>query len=275
MKSLVEHLGSSLSGSESKIKQCITHGEYLSRYMPCGESKRWTICPYCHIEQVKREGLEAARELESNRKSLILNRLKSANLPSKYVDSKFNDLIAQNDVHAKHVDTCRRFARNFKKALASGSSLLLYGNSGTGKTHLAYSVVGEVIEQGYTTATVKAKAMLGEIKDQNDFKIEGTEHDKIMEYSKPDLLVIDELNGPILSDRNNIERIFDVVDERYNQTKCTILISNASFKKHETTINDLLCPRTRDRLIDNGGKLLAFEHDSWRRNEKKASFMFD
>ena len=276
MKTIQSMMIGSQSGSKNKELKCKTHGAYTSLLMNRGEyGPGWTECPRCTQEQREEEGRQDSLRIVRERKQLILKNLKAIHLPEKYIDAKFDDLTVASKEHARNIDICRRFARNFDRALAAGSCLVLYGNPGTGKTHLAFSIANEIIERDYAVASVDADSLLEEIKMNCNYKNDSTEHDKILEYSDPDLLIIDELNASILKDPKNLDRIFSLVNRRYNKVKCTILISNAAFRKGEISLNALMCERTRDRIIDNGGIMMPFSHTSWRRNKSQPTFMID
>ena len=276
IKTIQSMMTGSLSGSKTKDQACKTHGKYTSLLMNRGEyGPGWTECPGCTLDARDEEGKQDSLRIVRERKHLILKNLKAIHLPEKYIDAKFDDLKPESKEHERNIDICRRFARNFDRALSAGSCLVMYGNPGTGKTHLAFSIANEIIERDYAVASVDADSLLEEIKMNCNFKNDSTEHDKILEYSNPDLLIIDELNASILKDAKNLDRIFSLINRRYNKVKCTILISNASFKKGEVKLKDLMCPRTRDRIIDNGGIMMPFSHESWRRNNSQPTFMND
>ena len=56
--------------------------------------------------------------------------------------------------------------------------------------------------------------------------------------------------------------LFDVLNERYEKLKPSILLSNIPREQ----LGEYLGERVTDRLRENGGKMIPFDWDSHRRN---------
>jgi len=56
--------------------------------------------------------------------------------------------------------------------------------------------------------------------------------------------------------------MFDVLNERYEKRKPSILLSNIPPSELGTYLGD----RVTDRLREDGGKMIAFDWESYRRN---------
>ncbi len=67
---------------------------------------------------------------------------------------------------------------------------LIFGPPGVGKSHLAIGLGRKVVEQGHTVRFTTATALLSVL---GKAESEGNLGDKLIEYSKPRLLIIDEL----------------------------------------------------------------------------------
>ena len=74
--------------------------------------------------------------------------------------------------------------------IAHGENVLMFGPPGVGKSHLAIGLGRKVVEQGYTVRFTTATALLAVL---GKAESEGNLADKLTEYSKPRLLIIDEL----------------------------------------------------------------------------------
>ena len=74
--------------------------------------------------------------------------------------------------------------------IAHGENVLIFGPPGVGKSHLAIGLGRKVVEQGHTVRFTTATALLSVL---GKAESEGNLGDKLIEYSKPRLLIIDEL----------------------------------------------------------------------------------
>ena len=79
--------------------------------------------------------------------------------------------------------------------------------------------------------------------------------------SSPDLLILDEVGVQFGSDFEK-QILFDVLNERYEKLKPSILLSNIPGDQ----LADYLGERVTDRLRENGGKMIGFDWDSYWRN---------
>ncbi len=74
--------------------------------------------------------------------------------------------------------------------IAHGENVLMFGPPGVGKSHLAVGLGRKVVEQGYSVRFTTATSLLAAL---GKAESEGKLGDKLTEYSKPRLLIIDEL----------------------------------------------------------------------------------
>ncbi|WP_139031641.1 ATP-binding protein, partial [Candidatus Competibacter denitrificans] len=74
--------------------------------------------------------------------------------------------------------------------VANGDCLLLLGPPGVGKTHLAVALGSAAIQQGYSTLFTSAAALVANLAKAH---VEGRLEDRLTQWAKPKLLIIDEL----------------------------------------------------------------------------------
>jgi len=138
------------------------------------------------------------------------------------------------------------YGEDDEQCLISSECSIIFGNYGTGKTWLAYSVIKTLIDCGdYSDFELLTEVeLITTIKD--GFK-DNTANDRIERFKEVDLLVIDEM-GKSPDKEYSKSQIFEILNYRYNWIKRTILICNASEKKE---LQGILSPGIYDRYRGN------------------------
>ena len=103
-------------------------------------------------------------------------------------------------------------------------TLIILGNVGTGKTHLACGIIREC--GGFYRL---ASAVVEEIRRAKSFRSTETEADILYRYGQVNLLIIDEI-GRSIATADEQYMIYQIINERYNRKKSTVLISNMTKK---------------------------------------------
>lgn len=150
------------------------------------------------------------------------------------------------------------YAESFAACKRQGTTLFLLGNPGTGKNLLAACLCRDVVEQGYTALHTTAAKLIRRIREswRRDGDGEAT---ALATFTDPDLLVIDEV-GMQKGTEDEAIRLFDVINERYENMQPTAIISNLNAKD----LGRYLTVRTMDRLLENH-VLVPFTWESYRR----------
>ncbi|MFC2974652.1 ATP-binding protein [Azotobacter bryophylli] len=159
------------------------------------------------------------------------------------------------------LETCRQYVERFEEHYAAGRCLLLLGNVGTGKTHLASAMAQALIRQHLAAAVITtAGEVIRVAKEAMDRKAGYTERDVLNELAGFDLLVLDEVGAQAGTE---YERglLHEVIDRRYQSVLPTILISNLCAADLAKYIGD----RALDRLRQGGGLRAGFTWESLRR----------
>lgn len=113
-------------------------------------------------------------------------------------------------------------ARAFVQCVMGGGfqTLLLLGNAGTGKTHLACGIIREC--GGLYRL---APALVEQFRRAKSFTASETEADILDDYGRVRLLVIDEIGRGIAA-ADEQYMLYQIINERYNRRKSAVLISN-------------------------------------------------
>jgi len=145
--------------------------------------------------------------------------------------------------------------------LGSGFLVALIGTRGSGKTQLAVETMRVNADQGKRSRYGTATEFFIEIKSTYDRQTSRTEKEVLEEFSKPSLLVLDEIGRRSESEWEN-RLLFELLNRRYNALKDTLLISNQSPEEFANSIGSSLI----SRMIETGG-LINCTWPSYRQPE--------
>lgn len=254
----------SVVNAEVSTAACEIHGEYETRHIVYRETNRWTKCPECSEEKAERQ---RAQEFAEMRQEAARNKLERmvgyACLPPRFVGKTFDTYYAETEQQKAYLAKCQAYAANFPAHMVEGEGLMLLGTPGTGKTHLAVATLNEAIRTHkvpglYTTAA----RMFRRIKDTYG-KSEESESQAIQAFTAPKLLVLDEIGVSFGSDAE-LNYLFDVMNERYEQCLPTIIVSNVQ----PAELGQWMGERVVDRLRESS-KMMVFDWESARRTIAK------
>lgn len=113
---------------------------------------------------------------------------------------------------------CKDYAAQFGPR---SPSLYFYGDAGLGKTHLALSIAGQVLEQGYDVIYVSAQSAFSQLAQERREFVSGELFPSMMEA---DLLVLDDLGSEFI-DAFTLSRLYELVNSRMYR-RPTIYTSN-------------------------------------------------
>ena len=249
-------------GEESRT--CETHGEFTSVHSFLGGKDRWSGCPVCAEEESQRK---QAEELADNRRKAQQQRMERmlgyACLPPRFATKAFDTYRAETDEQKRVLRICREYAEGFQAHYDSGLNLLMLGSPGTGKTHLAVAILRDVIERHKVTGVYTSAARMFRRIKATFGSSEETETQAIEAYTTPALLVLDEIGVSYGSDAE-LNYLFDIMNERYEQCLPTIIVSNIQPDEMGAWMGD----RVVDRLRESS-RMMLFNWDSARRDIAK------
>ena len=241
-----------------------TDGKYCE-FEPLAGDTNGDVLDLAEFERQCRE--VSAREFandEAERKKRSLDAMMGrAAIPPRFVNRSLRNYTADTDGQKRALSVCQRYAATFTKdggAKENGTCLILAGNPGTGKTHLAAGVANYLLENGSTAVYSTAMTAIRAIRETWQNKTGKTESQVIQDFVKPDLLILDEIGVQHGTEAEKLH-LFDLINARYEAVKPTLIISNLELEAVEQFIGE----RAFDRLREGGGKAVSFNWGSSRK----------
>lgn len=241
--------------------KCHTRKEFEIELKGIKRCKVPVMCKCEKEKQEKEKELERKREqmkriASLKRNSLMDDKLKSCSFAS----------VTVTENNKRQVKVCKRYAETFKEMLAKNQGLLMYGDVGTGKTHLA-CCVGNYLMENLTT--VFATSLIKILQKAKSFKSEDDEAEFIARMNRADLLILDDLGAERSTDYA-LEVVYNVIDSRYRVGKPMIVTTNLTLAEMQET-QDLRYRRIYDRIFEVCYPL-EFTGKSWRMREAASRF---
>ena len=110
-----------------------------------------------------------------------------------------------------------------------------------------------------TAIFTSVSKMARRIREAKSFSADETESSVILAYSMPHLLILDEVGLQSGTDAES-RSMFDVINERYENRKPTLFLTNLDVAGFRTAIGE----RLFDRMKEDGGEVIAFTWSSRR-----------
>ena len=225
---------------------------------------RHESCPACKANQKTQQENdlenERKKEREYHKKRLFTAKMGRIGISKRHKECTFKSYKPANETAEKIHKSCIDYAENFEENRQLGKSLIFCGTTGTGKTHLSCAIANQIVEQQNKTAVfIRALKIIRSIKDTYSKGCEQTEQQAIDRFLLPDLLIIDEIGVQFGSDTEKMI-LFEIINDRYESMKPTILISNLALDK----LSEFAGDRVIDRMKENGGIIFNFKWESYR-----------
>src|SRR5688500_19156776 len=99
------------------------------------------------------------------------------------------------------------------------------GPAGVGKTHLAVSIIRDLIEKGFAALFYEFGSLLKEIQDSYNPISKSSELKVLAPVFQTDVLVLDELCATFPTDWVR-DTIYKIINKSYNDNKLTIYTTN-------------------------------------------------
>jgi DNA replication protein DnaC len=141
---------------------------------------------------------------------------------------------------------------------------VLIGKTGTGKSHILNALAYTACEKGISVRWTRAIDMLNVL---TTAQINGTLEKKLREYTRPELLLLDEL-GYLPIDKRGADLMFQVVAARY-ECGSIVITTNRIFREWGKIfdVDNTLATAIIDRLMHHG-QALVIDGESYRTRDQ-------
>lgn len=223
--------------------------------IPVGAKMRIVGCQ-CACAAREYEAEKAARA--DREKRLRIETLRADGIRDKTLTGCRFDCATLTD----EITKCKRYADRWDEMYRTDSGLLLWGNTGNGKTFAAACIANQLIDRGIPAMITSFPRILSAGYDKREIVEQ-------MQYYP--LVVIDDLGAERESDYA-LETVYMIIDERYKAKKPLIVTTNL-------TLNEICKPKnmTYKRIYERVLEMcspVVFRGDSMRRGKAQDKLDF-
>ena len=218
-----------------------------------GIAKAIITCNTCVERKIEDAGKAAEEKKARELQRQLDAAMKNAAIAPRFKDKTLGNWIAKTPAQKQVMIEVQAFL----EAPWECTGLIFSGSPGTGKNHLACAIAKYFILNLRKSALVTtAFKIIRAIKAT--WNGAGDEGKVLERFADIDLLVIDEIGVQFGSD-TEIMYLSEIINDRYEREKPTILISNKTPEEICTYLGDRIIDRFRD-----GGHILVFDWESHR-----------
>lgn len=149
--------------------------------------------------------------------------IKNSKMSKRNLSYKF-DNFELNTRNEKVFNNLKSYSKRLVNCIEK-KGLILVGNNGVGKTHIACSIANKLIENGIPVIYGTLINLLAELRNSYEIDNNISEMEIIKLYENVDLLIIDDL-GKEKPSEWGLEKLFTIINSRYENNLPVIITTN-------------------------------------------------
>ena len=248
-----------------ELRKCPVCGEAIETYVDfptMDGSKQFVRKKFSIMCRCEREKEKRAQESKMRREDMkIIQTLRSLSLmEEKHANATLRAFVTQNG-NERLLKIITKYINHFDEMYERNQGLLFWGGVGTGKSYAAAVIANELMNKKVPVLMTSFAKIL---KESWSVSYDGTS-----KFNRVKLLIIDDL-GVERNTEYALEKMYDVIDGRYQSKKPIIITTNLSIDqmKKET---DMKYVRVYDRIFEMCYPVRV-DGMSWRKKEAVARF---
>jgi DNA replication protein DnaC len=149
--------------------------------------------------------------------------------------------------------------------LDTSTNVLIVGPAGVGKSHLGQAIGHRACLAGHTTLYTTANQMFAALRAS---RADGTYERKLARFTKPELLIIDDLGLRPLANDEPMD-LYEIIRQRYEHSSTTVTSNRDVAEWYPLFGDPLLASAAMDRLLHHS-EILVLDGKSYRTARKAA-----
>jgi len=190
-------------------------------------------------------------------------RLAKARIPHRFAGKTFDNFVVGRNAKRRDIlEAAKSFVHAFSGKTTDG--LLVSGNVGCGKTHIAVAILQAIIRKGHTGLYYNMPDLLSDIRATFSEDAPMTESDLLEEINEPDLLALDDLGAETAKDWVN-DRLYLIVNRRYESSRPILVTTNLDMDELTRKLGE----RTVSRLCEMCHSFAPFPDEDYRKKHMR------